>query len=600
MLESLITFPPLPDEALPVLVPPAGDPAWARIAPEHRVEILNEAASWAAQPWPLRLATGFLAFTRTGSRKADETPYFRRRVKLCWAALRCCVEPAAQLDDVADGLWLICEETSWVISAHNVNPIPGAPAAADMPLPDPDAPYIDLFAAQTGMILSMVCALLGTRLDAAAPMVTGRVRREIGRRILIPFMTRDDFWWMGVRRQDLNNWTPWILSNVLWCACLNPMEGAERTALIRRACVMLDRWLAVMPSDGGCDEGAGYWNMAGGALLDCLELLERVKGERLPVWEEPKIRNILAFPRTVEIGGGWFVNFADCDARPFLSGERLQTAGEKLGDPALTAMGQRFRGTLRDQLSDVPHLTRLLSLLFHPPGAGAAGAPGDAWLPDLQLRVVRRGHWTLACKGGHNGENHNHNDVGSLLLFLEDGPVIVDAGNMTYTAQTFSEQRYELWNTRSAWHSLPLIGGAEQRAGRDHAAREVRPLPDGLELDMAAAYGEEAGVDLLRRTLSLSEKGLILRDGIALREAKEVTWVFLLRKEPCLAEGLCTAGNVRLRFSPSLAAEAEERPVDDPRMAKGFPGSLWRLKLTAQAARTFDEVFKVEELEQHA
>ena len=599
MFELLNKLSPLPDEGIPALVPPAGDPAWESIDPAMRDEILSRAAAWAEKPWPVRTATGFLAFVRTGSRKADEDPYFSRRRKLCWAVLRCCAEPDTPLDDVVDGLWLLCEETSWVISAHNVNPIPGAPSPAAFPLPDPDPPYIDLFSAQTGMILSIACALLRQRLDAVTPMLAARVRRELEQRILTPFMTRDEFWWMGFIRKDLCNWTPWILSNILWCAFLNPMDGERRRALVVRAGAMLDRWLDVVPADGGCDEGAGYWNMAGGALLDCLELLEKVAGIRL--WDEPKIRNILRFPLCAELGGGWFVNFADCDARPFLSGERLQFAGEKLGEPALIALGQRVRGSLDRQLSDVPHLTRLLSLLFHPAGNPLPEtAPGDTWLPDLQLRVVRRGAWTLACKGGHNGESHNHNDVGSFLLFRNGEPEIVDAGNMTYTAKTFSDRRYELWNTRSAWHNLPLIGGAEQQPGAAHAAREVALLPDGLSLDLADAYGPEACVGTLRRALTLTERGLTLRDEIALREAKPVTWVFLLRHEPALEAGCCTAGDIRIRFSPELRAEAEERPVDDPRMAACYPGSLWRIRLTAAPSRAHDRTFTVEGSDPHA
>ena len=80
-----------------------------------------------------------------------------------------------------------------------------------------------------------------------------------------------------------------------------------------------------------------------------------------------KIRNILRFPLTMEMGNGWFANFADCDARPFISGERMETAGRMLKDPALTVLGTRMRGTIADQLNDVPHLTRALDLIFHVP-----------------------------------------------------------------------------------------------------------------------------------------------------------------------------------------------------------------------------------------
>ena len=263
-------------------IPSAADrEAWEQLPESLREELRALVRAYAGRPYPMRTASGFLAFVRSGSRTADEAPYFQRRRKLCAAVLGCCLDPDAPLDDVIDGVWCVCEETSWVISAHNVNPVPGAPKAAEYPLPDPERPYIDLFSAQTAMILSLTARLLGGRLDQVSPLLCRRIRREISARVLRPFMETDDFWWMGVRRRDLNNWTPWILSNVMLSACLASMERGELAALLDRACRMLDRWLAVMPGDGGCDEGAGYWNMAGGSLLDCLELLERVTEGRM-------------------------------------------------------------------------------------------------------------------------------------------------------------------------------------------------------------------------------------------------------------------------------------------------------------------------------
>ena len=588
-------------EPLPPLYPAAGEAAWQTIPPEYRAEIAEQARQWSSRPYPMRTATGFLAFVRDGSRQADETPYFTRRRKLCWHVLAACLDEATPMDAVIDGLWCICEETSWVISAHNVNPIPGAPTARDHPLPDKNQPYIDLFCAQTGMILALTVHFLKGRLDAVSPLIGQRVRQEIEARVLRPFMTHDEFWWMGFARSDLNNWTPWIISNVMVCACLAPLGRETLAALMDRACRMLDRWLDGMPADGGCDEGAGYWNMAGGSLLDCLEILEKVTDGRMVFWNDGKLRNILTFPLKMDIGGGWFVNFADCDARPQPSGERLQYAGEKLGDPALIAMGCRLRGTLTGQLSDVPHLTRLLSLLFHPAGnPPAAPAPGGVWLPDLQLRVVRRGSCVLCCKGGHNGENHNHNDVGSFMLYMDGQPALVDAGNMVYTAKTFSDQRYTLWNVRAAYHNLPMVGANEQLAGKEHAARDVRCLPDGLSLDMAGAYGEEAGVLSMRREMRLAEDALSVRDTIALETTQPVTWVFMLRHPPCLKDRTLSSGGVRLALPEGLTCEAEEIPVSDPRMARNYPGSLWRVLLTAAEAKTFDMTWTFRKEEQHA
>ena len=573
--------------------------AWEALPPADKADLLSFADS-CAQPYPLLRATDFLAFVRSGSRTVYEQPYFYRRRKLIASALHCCLTGKPdRLDDVIDGLWCICEESSWVISAHNINPVPGGPSPGEKPLPDPEDPYIDLFAAQTGMILACVCALLAKPLDRESPMLRRRAGREIRSRITGPFLARDDYWWMGVLRKDLCNWTPWILSNILYIAEWQAESLPELAAVCDRACRMLDRWLAVVPDDGGCDEGTAYYNMAGGALLDCLELLERITDGRMVFWQEEKIRNILAFPLATRLEGGWFVNFADCDARPQLCGERLQLAGKKLGMPALTALGLAHRGTPSDQLADVPHFTRLLNRLFHP-AAQLPDAPlpqRDVWLGDLQLRVFEQNGMILCAKGGHNGESHNHNDVGSFILQVDGRPAVVDAGNMVYTAKTFSHERYTLMNTRAAYHNLPMISGEEQQPGSRYAARTVQRLPDGLSLDLTQTYGEAAGLCSFRRSLRLQGGGMELRDSIALAQPKPVTWVFLLREQPHIRGGRVISGPIELLLPQGLTALTEEIPVTDSRMAKNFPGSLWRLLATAAPAAVQERCFRIRRAE---
>jgi hypothetical protein len=66
------------------LYPPASErKAWDGVPKEYRAEIARMAEKYAKIPYPLRTAAGFLAFTRTGDRQADEKPYFTCRRKLC-------------------------------------------------------------------------------------------------------------------------------------------------------------------------------------------------------------------------------------------------------------------------------------------------------------------------------------------------------------------------------------------------------------------------------------------------------------------------------------------------------------------------------------
>lgn len=575
---------------------------WDEVAQEDRDDLLALYEQLRSVPYPMCTASQYMAYIKTGSRKAYENPYFLRRRKLIASVMHMCITGTEDaVADVIDGVWCILEESSWVISAHNVNPIPGAPAAKDKPLPEMDDMYIDLFSAQTGMILALTDRLVGDALDDQAPVIRRRIRRAIEARILTPFMVHDDFWWMGFIRKDLCNWTPWIISNILIAASLEMDDVLRYAQLTDRACRMLDRWLAIVPADGGCDEGTAYFNMAGGALLDCMQWLERATDGRMTFWQEEKIRNMVSFPLKTQLENGWFVNFADCDARPFLCGERLQYAGERTGDAALTALGVAHRGMPSRQIADVPHFTRLLDRIFRPAEAMAAARlkERDVWLPDLQLRVYEKKGMILCAKGGHNGESHNHNDVGSFMLYVDGEPQVMDVGNMVYSAKTFiDETRYTLFNTRSKNHNLPLIGDCEQLVGAAHGARDVKCTDSGVFMDIAQAYGSEAGVLHCYRTLEL-DGTLTLRDRIELHEQKPVTWVFMLRRNASIADGCVCSGAIRIRFSRELAAHAEEIPVTDERMAKNYPGSIWRVTLTAKANLHHDEIFTIERVEGH-
>ncbi len=546
---------------------------------EDKLSLRRFCETYRPVEYPLLKASQYMAFTRRGDRAAWEKPYFLRRRKLI-AALLDALYFDGDPDAVLDGLWLVCEESTWVISAHNGAEHAGVEPTPPKPLPE-GRPYVDLFAAQTAMILSLICALL----PGLPEVVRRRVNDEIEARVFIPFENRDDFWWMGIIRKDLCNWTPWIVSNVMLSACIWIEDNDRLKAMLSRGCAMLDRYVDGLPDDGGCDEGPGYWSMAGGALLDCMELLERVTDGKMSLWENEKLKNILRFPLRMWLGGEWFVNFADCDAKPEIPGERLQCAGEKLNDPALAAFGARFRGDPTKLVEDTPQLWRLLNALSRPRAAvGESTAPEDVWLPNLEVRVVRRGGVTLACKGGVNEGSHNHNDCGGFMVCIDGEPQIVDAGNMTYTGKTFSEARYTLWNIRSRYHSVPQIGEYEQVNGWERKARAVEITPDGIKMDIALAYPDEAGVTTCQRELRCDHQGVTLRDTVVTQTPQTLTEVFMLRHR----DEVIIIPNI------PMETQIEEIPIEDPRMARNFPGSLWRLTFTAPADMEHDIVFRIE------
>ena len=60
------------------------------------------------------LATRFLEYARNGNRSQYEAENFARRNKLIALALAECAEGQGRfVDEIVNGIWLICEETYW-------------------------------------------------------------------------------------------------------------------------------------------------------------------------------------------------------------------------------------------------------------------------------------------------------------------------------------------------------------------------------------------------------------------------------------------------------------------------------------------------------
>ena len=108
--------------------------------------------------------------------------------------------------------------------------------------------------------------------------------------------------------------------------------------------------------------------------------------------------------------------------------------------------------------------------------------------------------------------------MGSVTLYKDGRPLLIDVGVETYSKKTFSPQRYEIWTMQSGWHNLPQFDpdGAkyDQQPGAAFAAADVTVTDalDGLAMDLAPAYGSVPGLGRYRRSVHLTDTGLTLRD----------------------------------------------------------------------------------------
>jgi hypothetical protein len=577
-------------------IPTAAErPGWSAVPPDAAAALVQAGEHQLKTPWEVLPATLALEFKRNGNRSRYEAVRERRRRKLQDLVMAECIEAKGRfMGEIANGIWLISEETFWGVPAHL-----GAQKAG-VGLPDVSEPIVELFAGETAGLLAWSLYLLEPQLRAVSPLVPERIRIEIDRRILTPCLVRDDFGWMGFRGQSLNNWTPWISSNWLTAALLVERDEKRRAAAVHRVVRCLDNFLNGYHDDGGCDEGPGYWGRAGASLFDCLDLLHSASGGKLDGFPHPLIREIGLYICRAHIYDEWYTNFADAPARVYANGDLIYRFGARVGDDIMKKHGA-FAAFLRNE-SGMPgdSIGRQLPALFNL--AALRKAPRmqallrDVWLPGIQVMAARgaegspRGLY-LAAQGGHNGESHNHNDVGNFIVFADGKPAIIDVGVEAYTAKTFSSKRYEIWTMQSAYHNCPTIDGVMQAAGRQFAASEVSHHADDasaeFRLNIEKAYPKEANLASWKRTLRLTrEKNQIeLIDDYALKGATKTITLTLMT--PCrvteAAPGqLLLAGGPRVLYDQAAFRPVVEEIVLEDQHLRGTWGErLYRILLRA-------------------
>lgn len=564
---------------------------------ESRNMLLKDADKAMQFSWPSLPATLYLQFRDNGNRVNFENAQFeRRRVLASLVAGELAGGNGKYMPQIVNGLWLILEESTWVLPAH----VGVQKAGTD--LPDPEEPVVDLFAGETAATLSWAQFLLHDKLDKLSPMVNKRISYELQHRIVTPFLQRRDFWWMGWGGRSVNNWNIWINTNVLITALLSVNDADTRNKVIEKTIQSADNFVNGYPNDGGCDEGPSYWGHAGGKLIEFVDLLNSASGRRLSWGNNELIHSIGAYIYKMHVDSSRFVNFADASAITIPPPHTVYLYGKAFKDPLLT----NFSAYLwRLENPDPTHI-KAPSLAFFIynlecrddmlNAKAAAPYAAENWLPDLQVLSLRskagqpQGLF-FAAQGGHNAESHNHNDVGNFVLYMDGKPALIDVGVGTYTKQTFSADRYKLWYMQSQWHNCPTINGVQQQDGRRFQANNVQYGRNKLSMDIAAAYPEAAMVQQWKRTFTFNPAAttLTLQEEYQLKEWKTP---FLLHFVTCLPADNSTPGkvvlqgpaaNMELSYDPALFEVVVERQeVNDGRLSPVWGDHVTRVSLKAR------------------
>jgi hypothetical protein len=538
---------------------PCGDrAAWERVGGDPALKALVRRAE-ALGPLPDYPADLYREFSSNGNRSRFDAAEQARRGRLRTLVLAECVENRGRFVAPLEALVAsLCAEPTWVWSAHD----PGMQNFAGRTI------TIDLGSSTLAWELALAGWLLGDRLR---PETRALIRDAVNRRVLDPYRAMN----AGTRKAD-----SWLSANHNWNAvCLAGVTGAalalvddrtERARFVVAAQRHIRSYLAGFTLDGYCPEGLGYWNYGFGRFALLAQAIAEATGGRVDLMAAPEAREPALFGERMRMADGVYPAFADCavGTRPdplvaWLAAARL---GRRAAPPLAASTG-----------SIAEALAACFALPAAPAADGAGGGSPDplrSWFPDAAVLIGRPAPaappaaLSVALAGGNNGDNHNHDDVGSYVVAVGSRAVLLDPGPETYTARTFSSRRYESRLLSSYGHPVPVVAGRLQREGADARARVLRldttPLADTLVLDIASAYPVPE-LRKLERTFVYSRAGagsLTVIDRVELAAPRS------------FATALVTRGEARQEADGSLVILDGDQAV---RVSIDSGGQPWRL-----------------------
>ena len=525
------------------------------------------------------------------------------------------------IEPLIDALWYMSEVSTWM---NPYNSMRGKKRPLRN-LPDPEDRYISLNAADAASRVALAWYFFHEEFDKIDPTISRTVLGALKKNTFDPYLdeTKDanGHSWLGLSHDKrVNNWNTFCNMQVLLAFLLAEQDQDLLLKALDKGMRSMDRYLDSVSMDGCCDEGPGYWDMAGGKVYDFARMMYDASAGRFDIFHDEQVKNLCEYKAFNYIGGGWVINFAD--GQPFNDGDvdlpfRM---GCDLGSETLVNFGlylQTFssNGSLKTKVAGTGY--RSLEALRYAERMREAwkkvrdAAKGDYSLACRNLMrgigsvryegtdqtYLRNGNgWVLGAKGGNNDESHNHNDVGSALLFIDSCPVVVDLGCQVYGPDTFGPNRYTLYQNQSDWHNIVTINGASQKCGAQYAAVNSKAnLAAGtFSTDVASAYPEEAACNSWVRSYKLDSSSLTVTDTYSLKERKAADLIhFVTNGEVIVSKGYVTITTfsrdgsrkvtTRISYPRSLTPTVDTKEVTDKRHLRAWGGQIHRVVFASSA-----------------
>ena len=469
-------------------------------------------------------------FQDIGDRVTYQNNFFKRQHRLFTLAFLSLIYPENEeyFKLLQDTIFEICDLYVWALPAHmpdiNVN----------------NNTELDLDACSIAFALAHIKVLLENRLH---PLIKSRIDAEIDRRIVKPFLSQNWHW-----EYRSNNWTTVCSAGV---GCTLMLLRPDVFELVKdRINYAMSTYIDAYEDDGVCTEGAGYWAYGFGYYLAYADMLLSYSNGKTNLLKGEKVKSIATFFQKLLLDENLIVTYGDCGL------------GSKMTiDAGLTF---KLKGFFKDDFEIPPKDFLVYNIHYFPffmdailcydPSYASSKLKRESeyFMANQGWYVKRTPVYGFGCRGGTNGESHNHNDVGSFIFAHNGEQVLCDIGGRPYTRQYFeNEHRYSFFETSSRGHNVPIINGQYQANVR--GTRSYTTLENGVVcIDFRELYDIKE-LKKLKRFFSTSEKGVTIRDEFEIDGDASFTERLITFKKPEIDEGVVKIEDVIISFDASLA-----------------------------------------------
>ena len=495
----------------------------------------------------------FRLFHDIGDRSIYQVDFFKRQHRMFMLTAMTLIYPEEpkHLERLQDTIWEMCDQYVWALPAHMPN------------ITENNNSELDLDSTTVGYALALIKAMLNDRLH---DLIKARIDAEIDRRIVKPFLEKR---WHWEFRE--NNWTTVCSGAVGCCLMLNRPEIFDlvQDRINHNMATYVENGYR---DDGVCTEGAGYWSYGFGYYLTYAEMLKTYTNGRVDLTKGEKVKNIATFLQKLYLDENVVVNYGDCGSQVSMPIGYLYLLKTMFPNDVEMPPEKTFA-------FDVHYFTYFLnSFRLYNPSFESAKLSKNAeyFMADQGWFTKRTPKYGFGCRGGSNGESHNHNDVGSFIFSKNDKQVLCDIGGRPYTRQYFEHPgRYTFLETSSRGHNVPIINGKYQGNGGERA---ITTFENGIvKIDFACVYYQDE-LKKLVRSFAPDENGVTITDEFD--GVSEFTERLVSHSEPKIEDGKITVDDVTITFDKSLASarvEVETHALEldvNGEISKGMPTYL--------------------------